>query len=632
MTRAADVLSALALVVVAGLFSEVSGRPALAAGTGVALLLVALIPSRLRLRGPAALRVGVGLALAGAGIATAVSGGPDPSTGYMPVGGPLAAAVLIALWVGAWRFLLHRPWGGRAGTLALGLIALMALGAAPPWAGYSLGTLAFALLGLSAMRLGDPERPVGIHRDRRTLIVVAALLASSGGLAVGLSQALYPLNRWAVDQMSASWRDRSNARAGFSEQLALGSLNGMLNSDAVALRVRGEAPGHLRAMVYQRYKSGRWLPPVPAPPKTLRVDPLGRRTDPAVGELQVLANTGGRYPVTLGSTAVAAPNGEVLRDSMGVLRAPMSETPTRLAFRSGPQDDEVAGPRPPEEADLQVPDDVRTALTPEALRWVGQARGQAALAILAGVFQRDFEYSLKHRRSTRLDPAVDFVLHHRVGHCEYFASAMVLMARSLGIPARVVGGYMGGERSVVGAWHLVRQRNAHAWVEAWTGAGWRTYDPTPGSALAANLEPKAGFLPSLWHLLAAELGDRWDALTAQDFLLLALSLGAFLGLFLLIPRWWRERRARIAGAARAVEGPLPCYEDLETALARAGAPRASGETLSAFADRLHTQGFVEADVVRTYAALRYGGVGDQTAVIAEVQRAEVRLVSGIGPG
>ncbi len=204
---------------------------------------------------------------------------------------------------------------------------------------------------------------------------------------------------------------------------------------------------------------------------------------------------------------------------------------------------------------------------------------------------------------------------------------MALMARSLDIPARLVGGYLGGERSALGGWHLVRQRNAHAWVEAWTGDRWRTFDPTPPGDVATTVAPHAGVLSSLWHLLAAELAGRWESLTTRDFLLLALALGVFLAFFLLIPRWWRGRRSRKRRAVSAAEGPLPCYGRLEQALARAGSPRAPGETLSGYADRLdaansrHGHGPDTGDVIRTYAALRYGGMGDPAAVIAAVEGA-----------
>ncbi|HTN75230.1 MAG TPA: DUF3488 and transglutaminase-like domain-containing protein, partial [Pirellulaceae bacterium] len=81
-----------------------------------------------------------------------------------------------------------------------------------------------------------------------------------------------------------------------------------------------------------------------------------------------------------------------------------------------------------------------------------------------------YRYSLDFSRVQRdpdLDPLEDFIANHRTGHCEYFASALCLMLRSQGIPARMVVGFKGGDHNVVGGYYLVRQLHAHAWVEAY---------------------------------------------------------------------------------------------------------------------------------------------------------------------
>ena len=81
-----------------------------------------------------------------------------------------------------------------------------------------------------------------------------------------------------------------------------------------------------------------------------------------------------------------------------------------------------------------------------------------------------FTYSLDQarvrlKRDFSRDPVEDFLVNHRTGHCEYFASALALMCRSQGIPARVVVGYKGGEYNPTGQFYRVRQSDAHAWVE-----------------------------------------------------------------------------------------------------------------------------------------------------------------------
>ena len=62
-----------------------------------------------------------------------------------------------------------------------------------------------------------------------------------------------------------------------------------------------------------------------------------------------------------------------------------------------------------------------------------------------------------------------FLIHERQGHCEYFAGAMVALLNDIGIPARMVAGFSGGSLSFNGEEAVIRQANAHTWVEAWVG-------------------------------------------------------------------------------------------------------------------------------------------------------------------
>ena len=92
-----------------------------------------------------------------------------------------------------------------------------------------------------------------------------------------------------------------------------------------------------------------------------------------------------------------------------------------------------------------------------------------------------FTYSLdleriRLRREFQRDPVEDFVVNHHTGHCEYFASALALMCRSQGIPARVVVGYKGGEYNPTGQFYSVRQSDAHAWVEVFLEPRHLSYD------------------------------------------------------------------------------------------------------------------------------------------------------------
>jgi transglutaminase-like putative cysteine protease len=78
------------------------------------------------------------------------------------------------------------------------------------------------------------------------------------------------------------------------------------------------------------------------------------------------------------------------------------------------------------------------------------------------------------------DPLSVFLFERRQGHCEYFASAMAVMLRTIGIPSRVVNGFRGGEFNSLTGSYIVRARDAHSWVEAYfPGQGWISFDPTP---------------------------------------------------------------------------------------------------------------------------------------------------------
>mgnify|MGYP000400970353 CR=1 FL=1 len=88
-------------------------------------------------------------------------------------------------------------------------------------------------------------------------------------------------------------------------------------------------------------------------------------------------------------------------------------------------------------------------------------------------------------------PLDAFLFTHQRGHCEYFATAMAVMLRSVGIPTRNVNGFMGGVWNEFDDFLAVRNADAHSWVEVWMGdAGWVPFDPTPP---AANVSIQTSF-------------------------------------------------------------------------------------------------------------------------------------------
>lgn len=92
-------------------------------------------------------------------------------------------------------------------------------------------------------------------------------------------------------------------------------------------------------------------------------------------------------------------------------------------------------------------------------------------------------------RDPTIDPLEDFLFNRKEGHCEYFASALVLMLRAVDIPARLINGYKGGNYNEDTKTLYVQQRHAHAWCEAWIDdRSWVTFDATPTDERAASVE------------------------------------------------------------------------------------------------------------------------------------------------
>jgi protein-glutamine gamma-glutamyltransferase len=95
-----------------------------------------------------------------------------------------------------------------------------------------------------------------------------------------------------------------------------------------------------------------------------------------------------------------------------------------------------------------------------------------------------YGYTLELPGTLADDPIAEFLFVRRKGHCEYFASSMAVMLRELGIPTRMVTGFRGAEFNDLTSQYVVRQSNAHAWVEVFFPEyGWVTFDPTPGAAM-----------------------------------------------------------------------------------------------------------------------------------------------------
>ena len=275
----------------------------------------------------------------------------------------------------------------------------------------------------------------------------------------------------------------------------------------------------LAGATLSRYRAGGW---VEATLKGTRLSGRAGRSialaeGPGAGRLVraeiALEREGGNLFLPLGATTVSVQSGvAVTRDPSGSLRVPR-HTPLPLEYAVAFDPARVVQP-PPDDTDVELPPasdrlrDLATAATQ------GTTNRLAAALAIEQYLQTHYGYSLRSNAPVRQDPVQWFLFSAREGHCEFFASSMVLLLRTLGIPARLQAGYIGGESLGNGS-YLVRESNAHAWVLAYVEGRWRVFDPTPP-------EGRPGVLAAGGTLSVREAWDRFES--AWDRWVLTFSL------------------------------------------------------------------------------------------------------------
>jgi hypothetical protein len=273
---------------------------------------------------------------------------------------------------------------------------------------------------------------------------------------------------------------------------------------------------------------------------------------------------------------------------------------------------------PPSLLDSGVPDSIAHSLRPLVRAWLGEGvKGRAAVDALRRQLETRYVYSLdvpppRSGPDGAGDPVLGFLLDHTAGHCEYFASAMTLLARSAGLPARLVTGYRIAEYNAFGEYFIVRERHAHAWTEVHLAdEGWVTVDPSPLAGTSIAGSDRTALLPGLVDYVGV-LAGAWGA----ELLLAAMVIG----LVAIQLRRLASKRGEVKDVDEAALCPPPHYlSALLGWLGQRGLTRPAHEPLEAFARRIHrapSPTRIDADslheaslLLQRYTALRYGGIG-----------------------
>jgi transglutaminase-like putative cysteine protease len=369
-------------------------------------------------------------------------------------------------------------------------------------------TLVVHTLRAEALEAGEPgaaQRALSRGLERTTLV---ASLCS-----VLLSLALFPLlPRVRSGAIFERGFGMQVATSGFSERVELGDIGRIRLDPTRVMRVttlEGPTPGpserYWRGLAFDRFDGRRW-----------QVTPPGRL--PVQGDPEIGVDLGG--PRRRGSRVVQQiaremiPSGVLFtpglpaafrgavgrleRDANRSLHAPVA-TGKRVLYHV------VAELTEPPEGDLtqdsvespkgdprylQLPPlDARIAALAEKIT-AGGASDAARVRAVESWLQTNGRYTdaPPHFGDGR-SPLEGFLLGTTEGHCEYFASAMVVLLRSVGLPARLVNGFAGGHSNALGGFLEVAQSDAHTWVEVpYRKAGWVRYDPTPADLRLAGAE------------------------------------------------------------------------------------------------------------------------------------------------
>jgi protein-glutamine gamma-glutamyltransferase len=503
------------------------------------------------------------------------------------------SAALFFLSIAVIRLFFENALFGQNFDRALVLFACIAEGIGARSAAYPYGAMVLAVSMLVELGGGFAVLRTWARIPRAAASVV--LLSFLLGTLVAF--ALPALDRATNRRFQALFTGRM-ARMNFTPHVRLDESGFIRTNEDIVLRLHGAEADYLRGAVFDSFDGAYWSRSARPERAALGAATMGARTEVLATEasLWLFAPRGARI---VSDTRWEA-------DALGALR-PLDRGVMQWAF--APATDAVD---PPGDADLAVPPRLAPKLRELAVEWTAGAKGDHARAdALVRHLQDDFTYTLDRPATPRHQLALlDFLLVHREGHCEFFASSFVVLARVLGIPARLVAGYRVVEHNGFGGYAVVRAKHAHAWAEAYvpsaadpTSSSFEVFDATPAvpSLTPSRTRTLAAFFDYLWTSMVA----LYDAAVASPERSIP-GLGG-LALVLFIVRALRNRRRRRGLIEEDTDAPPVAFRQFEARLAKDGFVRDKAETLESLATRLELGDQKPLSrALRRYVKARYG--------------------------
>ena len=466
---------------------------------------------------------------------------------------------------------------------------------------------------------------------RPTVLIYAAFGTLSWILAVNLDQSVPSVQGWMANRIYGPNSPLPGTPFGLAERYVevatLSSVREQLftSPQAVAFRVYcAVPPGYLRGRAFEVYRGGRWGsgPSNTPADRGQRLLPVPANVAPTSDGLQLsrfqLASDGSgprvqvevRNDPTRGNFFFCPLNAVYLEGRGDTILVDRNQIPliglsVRHPYRSlvYKVPGEVVVSKTQRELCLRTSEQLTRFVKPIANRICGDypnARSKAAA--IQRYFRSQFTYSLDAPQPPSGEEPIEYFLKSRHGaHCEYFATGAALMLRAVDVPCRYVTGYVVDELADSGDYWIARNRNAHAWVEAYddTTRRWFIVEATPGrnandllfpsdEQLAANSaitnlqsESKQGF----WRKLLDWISASDSQYAAQNWLTRARLPLAIIVLFLLFFRFFDPLRRRYWH-----KGDDLWYQrvlkTIDRQAAKRGLTRLQSETLNQFANRI----------------------------------------------
>ncbi|MAE62415.1 MAG: hypothetical protein CMJ49_13795 [Planctomycetaceae bacterium] len=405
-----------------------------------------------------------------------------------------------------------------------------------------------------------------ITRATILLIVLACTLATQNYVVANFPT----VGRWINNRVRGF---ALSAARGFDDTARLGSIRGVWMSESgqqVMLRVwSDQLPGYLRGALFDAYLQGTWA--AAADSQTLEPADThhgrnvfsftARQPDRINGHVYADSSLRHVFFLPLGTHQISS-----FADSVNVARGWTARPNFPGASGGYGYYQPVSPMRGPTDLDLAVPPLLQSKLQSIADQIVGDTAGPAAIIKrIEQHFHQNYEYEFNMELRTNKDPVIEFLEDKDAGYCEYFASAATLLLRTQDIPARYVTGFVAHEPSLDNNYWIARNRDAHAWVEAYLpDQGWVIVEPTtpaarPQSNTSSTRAQFADWFAAQWQRLlqfitrgglGGMIAALWDGLIVLMTQIIPLwAWGVLIAAAALwstrsrIRKWWARKRA-----------------------------------------------------------------------------------------